>query len=176
MKRIGISKKTRFEVFKRDGFVCQYCGAHPPGAVLEPDHINPVANGGGNELDNLVTACFACNRGKAARLLTAVPQSLASKAAETKEREAQLAGYAEVMEAKRRRLDVDVWRVLNTMSPSADSVPRDQYRSVQMFVERLGVHAVLDAMEIALLSDASYRNLFRYFCGVCWKRVREAEK
>jgi 5-methylcytosine-specific restriction endonuclease McrA len=26
-KRAGLSKKTRFEVFKRDGFRCQYCGA-----------------------------------------------------------------------------------------------------------------------------------------------------
>lgn len=33
-KRKSISKKVRFEVFKRDGFSCQYCGATPPGALL----------------------------------------------------------------------------------------------------------------------------------------------
>ena len=31
----SLSKKARFEIFKRDGFVCQYCGAHPP-KVREP--------------------------------------------------------------------------------------------------------------------------------------------
>ena len=65
-KRKAISKKTRFEVFKRDGFTCQYCGAHPPQAILHVDHIVPVAEGGGNEDTNLVTACDHCNLGKAA--------------------------------------------------------------------------------------------------------------
>ena len=69
-KRKAISKKDRFEMLKRDSFTCQYCGATPPHVVLEPDHIQPVAEGGGNELLNLVTSCFDCNRGKSARLLS----------------------------------------------------------------------------------------------------------
>lgn len=44
--RKAISKKTRFDVFKRDGFTCQYCGAHPPEVVLHIDHIIAVAEGG----------------------------------------------------------------------------------------------------------------------------------
>lgn len=47
MARKAISKKTRFEVFKRDRFTCQYCGATPPGVLLHIDHIHPVAEGGG---------------------------------------------------------------------------------------------------------------------------------
>lgn len=68
--RKALSKKTRFEVFKRDKFTCQYCGKSAPDAVLEVDHIVPVAEGGGNEVTNLVTACFDCNRGKGARKLS----------------------------------------------------------------------------------------------------------
>ena len=41
-KRKGISKKTRFDVFKRDSFTCQYCGKSAPDVVLQVDHINPV--------------------------------------------------------------------------------------------------------------------------------------
>ena len=67
--RKPIGQKTRFEVFKRDRFTCQYCGRSAPDAVLEIDHINPVANGGDNDILNLVTACKECNRGKGARLL-----------------------------------------------------------------------------------------------------------
>jgi 5-methylcytosine-specific restriction endonuclease McrA len=112
-KRKTISKKTRFEVFKRDGFVCQYCGAHPPAVILEPDHINPVCNGGGNGIDNLVTSCFDCNRGKAGNLLTAVPKSLKDRADEIKEREAQIAGYREIMQASLDRIEDDMWQACN---------------------------------------------------------------
>lgn len=37
-ERKSLSKKTRFEVFKRDSFECQYCGAHPPSTILHVDH------------------------------------------------------------------------------------------------------------------------------------------
>lgn len=68
--RKSISKKTRFEVFKRDSFTCQYCGATAPTVVLEIDHIVPVAGGGDNGLLNLATACRPCNSGKGARKLS----------------------------------------------------------------------------------------------------------
>jgi hypothetical protein len=62
--RLPITKTVRFEVFKRDKFVCQYCGDHAPNVILEVDHIDPVSKGGGNEILNLITSCFGCNRGK----------------------------------------------------------------------------------------------------------------
>ena len=37
-KRKSISKKARFEVFKRDSFTCQYCGRTAPDVVLHLDH------------------------------------------------------------------------------------------------------------------------------------------
>src|ERR1043166_5770992 len=92
-KRKALSKKTRFDTFKRDGFRCQYCGAHPPGVLLHVDHVVAVAGGGTNDIDNLVTACEPCNLGKGARSLQVVPQSLAEKAAAVAEREEQLLGY-----------------------------------------------------------------------------------
>lgn len=48
MKRKNISKGKRFDIFKRDGFTCQYCGKQPPGVVLHVDHITPVSKGGTN--------------------------------------------------------------------------------------------------------------------------------
>lgn len=69
MERKNISKKTRFEVFKRDNFTCQYCGRMAPDVILEVDHINPVSNGGDNDILNLTTSCFDCNRGKGKRKL-----------------------------------------------------------------------------------------------------------
>jgi hypothetical protein len=69
MKRKGISKKIRFEVFKRDKFTCQYCGRKSPDVVLNVDHIIPVAKGGTNTITNFITSCFECNSGKKHRKL-----------------------------------------------------------------------------------------------------------
>lgn len=68
-KRRGISKRTRFEVFKRDGFACQYCGAKAPDALMQVDHVSPVSKGGADEILNYVTACVDCNSGKSDREL-----------------------------------------------------------------------------------------------------------
>lgn len=69
---MAIGKSLRFQIFARDGFTCQYCGQQPPAVVLEVDHIHPVSRGGEDHEDNLVTACFDCNRGKRARIITEV--------------------------------------------------------------------------------------------------------
>lgn len=68
-KRRAMPQSLRFEVFKRDSFTCQYCGKKAPDVVLNVDHIKPVADGGENDILNLVTSCFDCNSGKGARLL-----------------------------------------------------------------------------------------------------------
>lgn len=64
--RKAISKKLRFEVFKRDSFTCQYCGKSAPDVILHVDHILPVKEGGTNTITNLVCSCDSCNMGKGA--------------------------------------------------------------------------------------------------------------
>jgi hypothetical protein len=68
-KRKALGKKTRFEIFKRDSFACQYCGKSAPEVVLHVDHIHPVAHGGDDDLLNLITSCVECNLGKGARTI-----------------------------------------------------------------------------------------------------------
>jgi len=175
-KRKAISKRVRFDVFKRDGFICQYCGAHPPQAVLHVDHIVPVAEGGGNEDTNLVTACDHCNLGKAANSLESIPASLSSRAAEVAEREAQLRGYSEVMAAQRDRIHEDCWEVGDIFVAQfrLDGIRKDWFQSIRQFVERIGVHECIRAMELATARKPySREQCFRYFCGICWNIVRE---
>jgi 5-methylcytosine-specific restriction endonuclease McrA len=52
---------TRFNVFLRDRFVCQYCGDHFPTQELTFDHVIPRSRGGRTSWENVVTACGACN-------------------------------------------------------------------------------------------------------------------
>ncbi len=56
---------TRFNVFLRDGFSCQYCGARQD---LTFDHVIPRHAGGRTTWDNVVAACSPCNLKKGGRL------------------------------------------------------------------------------------------------------------
>ena len=49
---------TRFNVFLRDRFSCQYCGARDD---LTFDHLIPRSLGGHTTWENVVTACAPCN-------------------------------------------------------------------------------------------------------------------
>ena len=59
---------TRFNVFLRDRFVCQYCFADFPSEHLTFDHVVPRSRGGRTTWVNVVTACQDCNLEKANRL------------------------------------------------------------------------------------------------------------
>ena len=56
---------TRFNVFLRDKFRCQYCGSNKE---LTFDHLLPRSKGGKTNWDNVVTACSSCNVQKGGRL------------------------------------------------------------------------------------------------------------
>ncbi len=55
---------TRFNLFLRDGFACQYCGSPDD---LTFDHVIPRSRGGRTTWRNIVTACAPCNLAKGGR-------------------------------------------------------------------------------------------------------------
>jgi 5-methylcytosine-specific restriction endonuclease McrA len=57
---------TRFNLFLRDEFCCQYCGAR---GDLTFDHVVPRSRGGITSWENVVAACGSCNLRKGARSL-----------------------------------------------------------------------------------------------------------
>ncbi len=59
---------TRFNVFLRDRFTCQYCGTPHPAHELTFDHLVPRSRGGRTCWTNIVTACAQCNIRKGNRL------------------------------------------------------------------------------------------------------------
>lgn len=67
IKRPRLSVRlSKREIFRRDGYACQYCGKHP--SRLTVDHIIPRHLGGEHTWQNLVTACPSCNLRKGGRL------------------------------------------------------------------------------------------------------------
>ena len=64
---------TRFNLFLRDEFQCQYCGAK---GELTFDHVVPRADGGVTSWENVVAACSPCNLKKGAKSLRRAGMSL----------------------------------------------------------------------------------------------------
>jgi 5-methylcytosine-specific restriction endonuclease McrA len=63
-------KPTRFSrvnIYARDDYACQYCGAHKRAVELTFDHVVPRSQGGKTTWTNIVTACQRCNLDKGAR-------------------------------------------------------------------------------------------------------------
>ncbi len=56
-------KDQRLRVLKRDGYICQYCGAD----ATQVDHVIPRKRGGTHDLENLVACCAPCNSAKGAK-------------------------------------------------------------------------------------------------------------
>ena len=55
---------TRFNVFLRDRFTCQYCGEAFATSALTFEHVIPRSHGGQTTWSNIVTACVPCNTAK----------------------------------------------------------------------------------------------------------------
>lgn len=173
-KRKPISKKLRFEVFKRDLFTCQYCGSKPPKSILEIDHIKPVSKGGNNAEDNLITSCFDCNRGKGANSLSISIKSIEEKLLTQKEKEEQMRAFEKMLSQKkalptRRKNQLDEIFHDRTGYYFSDSFST----SVIEFLKKLPKEEVFNALDLALSRVSDPGSSLKYFCGICWAKIRE---
>ena len=136
-----ISKKVRFEVFKRDNFTCQYCGRKTPEVILELDHAVPSSKGGTDDFENLVTSCFECNRGKGESLLDTIlkDRDIHEETVLLAERELQLAEYNYLKQKIRERENKEVDELRDYFADKFYSNER-QY-AVREFPETLFVGA-----------------------------------
>ena len=81
-KYIPISKKppfTRFNLFLRDNFSCQYCGDIFTSNDLTFDHVIPKSKGGETQWENVVAACAKCNLKKSDLQLSEANMKLIKK-------------------------------------------------------------------------------------------------
>jgi len=177
-KRKSISKKLRFEIFKRDDFTCQYCGSHPPSIILHIDHIVPVKEGGDNDMDNLITSCSSCNLGKSANSLSNIPMSLKEKSDLIKESEAQIKAYSKVMQDKKDRLYSEKWKIAAILENKEIIKTSNSHtlKTIEQFLNRLVYFEVEDAAEIAFNKYPNFDyDRFRYFCGICWNKIKDEQ-
>ena len=93
------------------------------------------------------------------------------------EREAQIRAYREIMELRSERLEEEAWSVADIFMDRfrRDSMRKDELLSIRMFIQRLDVYEVREAMEIAVMKKTWPPHAFKYFCGVCWTKIRDKE-
>jgi len=177
MARKPISKRMRFEIFKRDSFTCQYCGAMPPKVPLEVDHIQPISKGGTNDKMNLVTACFDCNRGKSNVNLSSVPESLSCVVERKNLAHQQYKQYQKIVAQERALIEADINAVEAVYSASFNGYEfKDSFRnSVKKFISVLGVVAVEEAMSQSCSRIHHEQQVLKYFCAICWRLIKENE-
>lgn len=180
-KRKPLTKKLRFEVFKRDNFTCQYCGRMSPDVILEVDHIIPVAEGGDNDILNLVTSCKDCNRGKGKRRI--------SNNNELKLQQEQLKELAVKREQLQMMLD---WRnelleFENTQIENVESILSQRTGhsftekgkvTIGKLIKRYGLSTVCEAMDIYIdncyVSDKTgFSRDFDYISSVCYNKEKQ---
>lgn len=178
--RTALPKKIRFEVFKRDSFTCQYCGRSAPNVILEVDHIVPVAEGGTNEVINLITSCRDCNRGKGARLLSST-ETLDKQKKQLDELNEMREQTDMMLEWKRELLQLE-----NKQADEIENLLGDLTgygltdrgrRDVRKLVHEFGFAIVYEAMEIACSqyfkgSSKSLELALSKLGGICYNRSK----
>jgi hypothetical protein len=174
-----VTKRTRYEVLKRDNHTCRYCGGSAPDVTLTVDHVLPVALGGSDKPDNLVAACQDCNAGKASTSPDAAV--VEDVRADDLRWAAALARVAKARARQRKKRDryvvtfADEWDRWG-WGPSGENrfpVPANWEASIERFYE-LGVPVddIRDCVRIACGNDRiAVDERFRYFAGCVWRVV-----
>lgn len=151
--RQSISKKLRFEVFKRDKFTCQYCGRKAPDIILHVDHIQPVSKKGDNDITNLITSCFDCNMGKGNRELSseATLEKKQKQLEELQERREQIEMMLEwqrgllYLEDDQAGMAASFW---DELAPGW-TTNENGVQKISAWVKKYGFQEVLDVMKIS---------------------------
>lgn len=181
MPRKAIPKSVRFEVFKRDKFTCQYCGASAPDVVLEIDHIKPVSKGGDNNIMNLVTSCRNCNRGKSNKELSDGSSVKIQKKLldDIQERREQLEMMVEWRNALCKEIELEV-KAVDDLFQSETKWGMNEVgkKRIIKLLKEYGFNEVYISCEIAISKyyngdEQSWEFAFGKIGGVCYNRRKE---
>jgi hypothetical protein len=171
----------RYEILKRDGHKCRYCGVTAAEAPIEVDAVVPEALGGSHkDPANLVAACKACNGGKSA---TPPDAPLVADVAEDAMRwsRAMTAAAGEMLAKASEGVDAHAhfakaWARYGN-GPRRKPLPKGpgwEHTVDCLLAAGLPMGVLEECIEIAMSQRrVAEENVFRYMCGVAWRKVRE---
>lgn len=175
---MAISKRTRYEILRRDGNACRYCGSIAPDVKLTVDHVMPVALGGSDDPSNLVAACSDCNAGKSS---TSPDAPLVAEVSEDAERwaEARRQAIADVAEAESQAADefTEFYLEWTSWDKTARYLPDNAEATFRNWISAgLTLDDIINAQNTALSArHISIFKVWRYMCGVLRNRLIEIE-
>jgi hypothetical protein len=173
---MAVSKRLRFEILRRDNHACRYCGRSAPEVKLTVDHVVPETLGGSDDPSNLAAACADCNGGKSS--VPADAATVADVASDAIRWARAMQQVAEIRAAERAdRMEIkwwfgNIWSSWRDYNDEMYEVPDNALDSVVRFLDAgLTRDQLTDLVRIAMHSTSWEK--FRYFCGCCWRRIRE---
>lgn len=174
-KRKTLGNGLRFKIFHRDAFTCQYCGKRPPEIILEADHVIPVAHGGKDDVDNLVTSCRECNSGKRDKDLSAVPKRVTQNAVDLKERYEQMVAFYKFQNSLDKMTDERVGELSDYWAELWDEksfLTVKSEASIRMFLNYFTTSEIKEAMFKSTKLRSDY-GAFKYMCGILHNKRKE---
>ena len=179
--------RMRFEVLRRDGFRCRYCGtAAEDGATLHVDHVIPESLGGETHPRNLVAACAGCNAGKSSTTLDSEHVEQIDAANERHAAALRQAIDAAVNGNPGGLTADDISRFtfewfkysLENGSEIPLPAPSEVVPTINTWIRRGFTLPDLVALVAPAMRGKNVRpeNRWRYFCGVVWNTLSDAEK
>lgn len=164
---MSIRTRKRFEILKRDGFRCHYCGITAMSEALEVDHIVPVSKGGTDDQVNLITSCCACNGGKSNILLEdkipSDPANIERAQEHVKQIKAYLKSQKAIVEAKKEARDflIDWW-----VESVTDECPEQLVSAFSGLMSRYPLPWLIEAIEAVSVKGLRYDTArIKYFYG-----------
>jgi hypothetical protein len=177
---MAVSKRLRYEILRRDQHTCRYCGATAPDVPLRIDHVTPVALGGADTPDNLVTACQDCNSGKSSATVDStvvadVSDDALRWAAAMEQAAASLQKLEKPKEEYRDAFLAEWNRWHIGKGEKAVELPSDWKLSIERFrVAGIPAWMWANIVDIGMANQkVKAENTFKYCCGVAWNRVDE---
>lgn len=181
---MSVGKRLRFEVLKRDGFRCRYCGASSMDTPLHVDHVVATSEGGSDDPSNLVAACEDCNLGKSNKAIDSCALPQKETGAEALERagehvaqiKAYLAAQQEVEAARQEVVDwlADKWTEIVGNDP-----PKAVYTRFRGMTQQHPLVTITDAMGATAAAAWQMRGdalrETKYF-HACLRSISESER
>lgn len=169
---MAVSKRTRYEVLRRDNHTCRYCGSKAPDVPLRIDHVTPVALGGTDNPGNLVTACQDCNAGKSSTTADAALVDDVTQADLAWGKAIEQAATIRLAEREKRMAYLGAFE-----SRWAHSKPWNWESTLEaLYAAGLPLEEMLDAAYAADVARNVRESRFIYFAGCAWRKVRELQE
>jgi hypothetical protein len=168
------SKRLRFEILKRDGFACVYCGKTPMQSILHVDHVVPVSKGGGDDPENLVTSCQECNGGKSNIPLneSRLPSSARRSAADVTEQAEQLREYLAAQKELAEAREAIVDELLAHWERIGGDAPYEARVALRRWIEEFSFEDLAGFIEHAVRKVSNHRGQVSYV-GACVRNQRQ---